>query len=278
MNHSWKTALALAALLLAGHGQAHELKTVSIPSKAMGTSSNAVVVMPDAYKQGNQRFPVVYVLHGWSGNAQSWTDTSKIAALADQYKVILVAPDGAYDKWYIDSPGTPKVKYETYVGKEVVDYIDRNFNTIAKKEARAITGLSMGGFGALNIAVNHPDLFGAVGSTSGGVDPRDFAKNWGMEAVFGDRVKNAEFWNQKAIVNNAHRFIFSGIDMIIDCGVDDFFIKSNRDLHDKLLELRIAHDYIERPGGHSWDYWDNSIKFQVLYFATKFAAKLSKDN
>ena len=149
-------------------------------------------------------------------------------------------------------------------------------DAVLLRSGRAITGLSMGGFGALNIAVNNPATFGAAGSLSGGVDPRDFAKNWGLEAVFGDRVRNADYWNEKAIVSNVHRFIFSGIDLAIDCGVDDFFIDSNRALHQRLLDLRIAHDYSERPGGHTWEYWDNAIRYQALFFADGFARKLAK--
>lgn len=271
-----KMGALLAALLLASPSWAFVAKQVPVPSAAMGTVSNATVVLPDSYAKSNHRYPTVYVLHGWSGNDTDWTAKTEIGKLADQYGVILVMPDGAYDKWYVDSPVSASSKYETYVGKEVVEFVDRSYRTVAKKEGRAITGLSMGGFGALNIAVNHVATFGAAGSLSGGVDPRDFSKNWGLENVLGDHVKNADYWNDKAIVNNVHRFIFSGVDLAIDCGVDDFFIDSNRALHKRMLELKVPHDYSERPGAHSWDYWSNAIKHQVLFFSTKFGEKLDK--
>lgn len=271
-----RIGLLVAALSLSLSAWSFETKQVPLASSAIGKTANATVVLPDTYAKSNSRLPTVYVLHGWSGNDTDWTTKTEIGKLADQHQMILVMPDGAYDKWYIDSPVVAGSKYETYVGKEVVEYIDRNFRTIAKKEARAITGLSMGGFGALNIAVNNPGTFGAAGSLSGGVDPRDFAKNWGLEAVFGDRARNADYWTEKAIVSNVHRFIFSGIDLSIDCGVDDFFIDSNRALHQRLLDLKIPHDYSERPGGHSWDYWANAIKYQALFFADGFARKLAK--
>lgn len=271
-----KIGMLATALLLSLPAWSFETKQVALPSAAMGKTSNATVILPDSYAKSGSRLPTVYVLHGWSGNDGDWAAKTRIGKLADQHQMILVMPDGAYDKWYIDSPIVAGSKYETYVGKEVVEFIDRNYRTIARKEARAITGLSMGGFGALNIAVNNPATFGAAGSLSGGVDPRDFAKNWGLEAVFGDRVRNADYWNEKAIVSNVHRFIFSGIDLAIDCGVDDFFIDSNRALHQRLLDLRIAHDYSERPGGHTWEYWDNAIRYQALFFADGFARKLAK--
>ena len=270
-------SLFVVALLLSGQAWAFEKIQVAVPSSAMGKNSNATVVLPDVYSKGNKRFPTIYVLHGWSGNDSSWTTLTGICRLADQYGVILVMPDGDYDKWYIDSPVMSNSKYESYVGRELVDYVDRRFRTIARKEARAITGLSMGGYGALNVALNNSSTFGAAGSLSGGVDPRDFSKNWGLEAVFGDHVKNSVYWNDKAIINNVHRLIFSAIDLAIDCGVDDFFIDSNRALHQRLLELKIAHDYSERPGGHTWEYWDNAIQYQLLFFTNKFKSKLGKE-
>jgi S-formylglutathione hydrolase FrmB len=195
--------------------------------------------------------------------------------LADEHQMIVVMPNGAYDSWYIDSPIKKHNMYQTYIGKDVVKYIDNKFKTISKKEARAITGLSMGGYGALNVALNNTSTFGAVGSMSGGVDPRYFPKNWGMESVFGDHVENANYWDNKAIINNAHQFIFSDVDIIIDCGVGDFFSRSNRELHDMLIDLKIPHDYIERPGTHDWNYWGNSIKFQTLFFSNKFNEKMN---
>lgn len=129
----------------------------------------------------------------------------------------------------------------------------------------------MGGFGALNIVINNKNTFGNVGSISGGVDPTQFKYNWGLEAVFGPYDDKREFWDKKVIANNAHQFIFSGINIALDCGIDDFFITSNRSLHETLQDMEIDHDYTERPGGHTWDYWDNAIQYQMLFFADKFS-------
>lgn len=271
-----KLAWLLCCALVAGRVSAFETQQISIPSAAMGKASNATVILPDDYRQGTNRFPTVYLLHGWSGNNLDWSEKGGVGKLADQYHLILVMPDGGFDKWYIDSPVSPRDKYETYVGNEVVAFVDHAYRTVAEKGGRAITGLSMGGFGALNIALNYPETFGTAGSISGGVDPREFTKSWGIANAFGDRVKNAEFWNEKAIVDNVDRFLSSGIDVAIDCGVDDFFIESNRALHRRMLELKVRHDYTERPGGHSWDYWSNAIKYQLLFVSTKFDEKLRR--
>lgn len=268
-----KFGLLLSALMVLAPAWAHETIRLPIPSPSMKKAPNATVILPDAYREGDKRFPTVYLLHGWSGNDTDWASKSSVGELADAYGLIIVMPDGGYDKWYVDSPVSPGDKYETYVGQEVVAFVDQRFRTLPEKNARAITGLSMGGFGALHIALNHAATFGAAGSISGGVDPREFPKNWNIAGAFGDPVRNAGYWDNQAIINNAQGFIDGGIALAIDCGVDDFFVPSNRKLHQRLLELKVSHDYSERPGGHTWDYWSNAIKYQILFFSTKFKEK-----
>ena len=127
-----------------------------------------------------------------------------------------------------------------------------------------------GGFGALRIALDRRETFGAAGSISGAVDPRNCEDEPGIADVFGDPARHASFWNSNAIVDSAQDFEHAHIALTIDCGVSDFFVQSNRTLHDKLVELGVPHDYAERPGGHDWSYWSNSIRYQVLFFATAF--------
>ena len=265
----FKAGLLASALAVLAPAWAFETLTLPIPSPSMQKAPRATVILPDGYAKGDKRYPAVYLLHGHGGSDADWASKTSIGKLADTYGLIVVMPDGGYDKWYVDSPVSPADKYETYVGEEVVAFVDQRFRTVARKKARAITGLSMGGFGALHIALNHPNTFGAAGSISGGVDPRPFPKNWNLAGAFGDPVDNAAYWSSVAIINNVHRIADGGIDVAIDCGVDDFFAPGNRALHQRMLELKVPHDYTERPGGHSWDYWANAIKYQVLYFSTK---------
>jgi S-formylglutathione hydrolase FrmB len=262
----------ILTLLLANPVWAYQARVVAIPSGAMHKSFDATVVLPDQYGHGTDadRYPVVYLLHGSGGDYSDWSANTQINSLADLYHVILVMPDGGHESWYIDSPADPRSRYETYVGTEVVAYIDRHFRTIATRQARAITGLSMGGFGALRIALDRPDAFGAAGSISGAVDPRACEDEPGINRVFGDPARHAAFWNSKAIVENARTFEKAHIALTIDCGVDDSLVESNRTLHERLVQLGVPHDYAERPGGHTWEYWSNSIQYQVLFFATSF--------
>lgn len=250
---------------------AYQIETVTIDGQSIKKHHQAMVVLPNDYND-EQKYPVVYVLHGWSGDFSSWTGSTAIAKQADLHQMILVMPDGNYDRWYIDSPVVKDSNYQSYIAKDVVSYIDKHYSTKKDRTQRAITGLSMGGFGALNIKLMNTDIFGNVGSISGGVNPANFAYNWGLANVFGDPVKNREYWDRKAIKFSSHKFL-AGVNLVLDCGSDDFFINDNRELHQVLNSYKVAHDYTERPGGHTWDYWNNAIQYQMLFFADKFAQK-----
>jgi S-formylglutathione hydrolase FrmB len=251
---------------------AFQSRVVTIPSAAMNQSFDATIVLPDDYVRGShtRRYPVIYLLHGSGGDYTDWTANADIGRLADRYHVILVMPDGGRESWYIDSPFNRRSQYETYVGTEVVGWVDAHLRTIAEKYGRAITGLSMGGFGALHIALDRPGTFGAAGSISGAVDPRACDDEPGIDRVFGDRARHAAFWNDNAIIASASNFERDHIDLTIDCGVSDDLVESNRTLHERLVKLGVPHDYTERPGGHTWSYWSNAIRYQVLFFANAF--------
>ena len=88
-----------------------------------------------------------------------------------------------------------------------------------------------------------------------------------MRKVFGNYEDNKEVWDNAAIKNNLDRFTGRKFNIIISCGDKDFFIGTNRELHEKMLEAGIKHTYIERPGKHNWDYWREEIKFQLLFFS-----------
>jgi S-formylglutathione hydrolase FrmB len=260
----------LLLLAISGPALAFHARVVAIPSAAMNETLEATVVLPDAYARGSrdgERYPVVYLLHGSGGDHTDWTSNTH---MADRYHVILVMPDGGHESWYIDSPFDSGSRYETFIGDEVVSYVDSHFRTIAAQHARAITGLSMGGFGALRIALDRPDTFGAVGSISGAVDPRCCEDEPGIDHVFGDPGRHPSFWNRNVIVADAGAFVRAHLDLTIDCGRDDAFVGSNRTLHERLVALGVPHDYAERPGGHTWDYWANAIRYQMRFFATSF--------
>jgi S-formylglutathione hydrolase FrmB len=252
--------------------KAARVDTILVYSNAMQKNIKVAVVIPDNAKlQTGIKFPVVYLLHGYSGNHGSWLkDAPQLQYRADQYQVMLVCPDGGYGSWYYDSPINDSIKYETFITKELIPYIDSNFPTSANKDHRAITGLSMGGHGGLFLGIRHSDLFGNAGSVCGGVDIRPFPNSWDIKKSLGTIIEHPQNWTDYSVVTIAKNLKPGQIHIIFDCGVSDFFIDVNRSLHQVLLTNKIDHDYTERPGGHNKAYWSNSIDYQLQFFAKKF--------
>eukprot|EP01133_Synstelium_polycarpum_P017630 gene17630-21026_t len=266
--------LALLCLLCCNTSLwAAKVDTVNTYSPSMKKQIKAVVVLPDTYNQ-QENFPVVYLLHGYGGNYSNFIN--KIPAIreaADQYHMILVCADGNVSSWYLDSPQDSSWKYETYISKELVEWIDGHYKTKKDRSARAITGLSMGGHGALSMAIKHQQVFGAAGSMSGGVDFRPFPENWDLSKRLGPYASYPERWKENCVIEMVHLLSKDKLALIFDCGKDDFFYPVNKALHEKLTYYNIPHDFISRPGNHNWAYWSNSIAYQLLYFSKFFATK-----
>ncbi|MEQ1800241.1 MAG: alpha/beta hydrolase family protein [Lacibacter sp.] len=250
---------------------ASKVDTISVYSNVMRKEIKAVVITPRNYKKSKERFPVVYLLHGYSGNYAQWIKAApQLQQKADELKMILVCPDGGFNSWYFDSPLDTTVKYETFISKELISYIDLNYKTIADNKHRAITGLSMGGHGGLYLSIKHKDVFSAAGSICGGVDIRPFPKNWDLKKQLGDSSCCLQNWEDNTVVNLVDQLKNKDLRLIIDCGLGDFFLNVNRNLHQKLMNLKIDHDYIERPGAHNTAYWGSSIDYQLLFFRKWF--------
>ncbi|MDB5110152.1 MAG: XynC protein [Mucilaginibacter sp.] len=270
MNTRKFIALVLFCACLYSRTNAATIDTALTHSAAMHKDIKAVVVKPADYTAG-KRFPVIYLLHGFSGNYSDWIKkVPAIADLADTYHIIIVCPDGNFAGWYFDSTMNSEWKYETYVAGELVNYIDKHYATLADKKHRAITGLSMGGHGALFLAFKHQDVFGAAGSMSGVVDIRQFPDSFGIEQVLGKYSEHPERWEQNSVVNMLYLLKPNSLAITFDCGYDDMMYASNQKLHQNLLERKIPHEYTIRPGGHSWEYWGNSINYQALFFSRYF--------
>jgi S-formylglutathione hydrolase FrmB len=244
--------------------------TVDTFSPSMKKNIRAVVIRPDNYNEVKE-LPVLYLLHGYSGNYASWIAGAKgLEKSADIYQMVIVCPDGGFGSWYWDSPVDPAFQYETYVSKELVGWIDNKYKSIKNPRGRAITGLSMGGHGALFLAFRHQDVFGAAGSMSGGVDIRPFPLNWDMAKRLGNYNEQPERWEKNTVINLLYLLKPNSLKLIIDCGTEDFFYRVNENLHAQLLLRNIPHDYITRPGAHDWAYWSNAINYQLLFMNNYF--------
>ena len=262
--------------IVASDGRAIDADTIEVMSQAMGRSIKNVVVTPRQYhltREESSYYPVLYLLHGAYGCYSDWSKKANLHRLADKYNVIIVCPDGQ-DSWYFDSPVDPKMQFETYVSKELVAYIDSHYRTYANRYMRAITGLSMGGHGALFLAFRHPDVFWSCGSMSGNMDITQFPDQWHIKDRLGDYAGNEQRWRDHAVCNLVNQVkecpLLPAQNIIIDDGLNDIFIQNNISLHEQLVEAGIDHDFTVRPGRHSWDYWVNSLDYHMIFFHKAF--------
>ena len=262
--------IAVLLSLTTSAALAATVTTVSIDSQAMGKSIPATLILPDSYDDNARWFPVLYLLHGAGGSHASWSDGTDVAALADEYGIIIICPDGGKTSWYFDSPIDPTCQYETFVAKECVAYIDENYRTRAHRDSRALCGLSMGGHGALFLAIRHRDVFSAAVALSGGVDIRPFPDNWDIKKRIGRIDTHKENWESHTVINLAKDLRDGELAISLDCGEGDFFLDVNRALHAQLLEAGVSHAYLERPGKHDWIYWRAAVKRQTPFIAQHF--------
>ncbi|HEX8561543.1 MAG TPA: alpha/beta hydrolase-fold protein [Flavobacterium sp.] len=254
---------------------AANVDTLQISSAAMGKTYKAAVALPESYARSKKAYPVMYLLHGAYGHFDDWLrstpDPNAVKNLADQYNIIIVMPEGENFSFYLDSPTNKESQFETYIIRDVIGKIDRTYRTISNKKGRVISGLSMGGHGALYLSTRHPEMFCAVGSMSGAVDLASILER----AANDDTAKNVdatvrlprESYPGYAVVNMVDKMKVNALPTIIDIGVEDFLIEMNRELHRRLLYANVPHEYTERPGAHTWDYWQNALPYHVLFFS-----------
>lgn len=257
-----------------------KVDSLDIPSAVMQKNLRAAVVLPNSYAKGKATYPVLYLLHGGGGRFSDWLsktpDKQLLQNLSDQYNLIIVTPEGETLSGYLDSPIRKDNQFETYITKEVVEKIDNTYRTIRDRKGRVISGLSMGGHGSLYLSARHPDLYCAAGSMSGAVDLD--RKNWKLtpefakqitpqfERILGPAGATPDVYAANSVVNMVDKIKANGLKIIIDCGVDDFLIEPNRELHRRLVYNQTPHDYTEHPGGHTWEYWENSLPSHMLFF------------
>ena len=273
--------LALCLFMAAPAAFAARVDTLAIASAVMHKTYRAAVVLPASYARNKKaNYPVLYLLHGAYGHFADWLksppDKRLVHNLADQYNIIIVLPEGETFSFYLDSPVSPESQFETYLTREVLPKIDQTYRTVRDRKGRVIAGLSMGGHGALFLSARHPDLYCAAGSMSGALDLSSFnrklspadaaqrAKIWAP--ILGSETDNPERFAANSVLSLVDQLQLNKLPLIIDCGVDDGLIDINREVHRRLLYNHTPHDYTERPGAHTWQYWQNALPYQMLFF------------
>ena len=277
-NEKFRLSCILIAISLCSSALAAKIDSLDIRSTAMNKTYKAAVVLPASYSKNKAAYPVLYLLHGGFGHYRDWIektpDKELLHNLSDKYNLIIVLPEGEVFSYYIDSPIQKGSQFESYIIKDVIPKIDNTYRTNRSSKARTISGLSMGGYGALYLSARHPDLFCASGSMSGALNPD--MRGWKLSPEMANNIKNAFAsimgsmdsvdYSAYSVISMADVIKKNGTKLIFDCGVDDFLIEPNRELHRRLVFNQTPHDYSERPGGHSWAYWQNALPYHVHFF------------
>jgi len=221
------------------------------------------VLLPRGYQFGTKRFAVLYLLHGLYGDYTDWTTRTKLQQYTASLPLLIVMPD-AGDSWYTNSATVPGDKFEDYIVKDLIPEIDARYRTRSLRSARAIAGLSMGGYGALKFALKYPQLFAFAGSFSGAfdaplqLDERVPEYREKLLVAFGHNGSPTRATNDLSRLLNQDSAQVPYL--YIACGTEDGFLPINREFVSSLPSRKIAYEYHETPGGHSWDYWDRSVQ------------------
>ena len=302
----------------AGPPSASRVAHEQFHSEALGVDKAVLVYLPRGYDSTPaRRWPVFYYLHGLGGNETNWVQSGKLDAAADQLGLpaIVVMPDGD-DGFYLDSASkidydqcmkdgtglflpdrephdTTCVRarnYETYIAKDLVGWVDGRYRTIARRDGRALAGLSMGGFGAMSVGFRHADAFAAAASHSGAIallyrGPRPFApgktelysdvSGWGtaagpigawIQTLFGTSIAD---WKAHDVVELATQAGAGPgkLALYFDCGTeDDFALQDNLQyVHEALTARHIEHEYFLGPGKHDFAFWTARVPRSLAF-------------
>ena len=267
------------------------IESLKVKSQLLGKDVKYNIYLPADYDKNARRYPVLFLLHGYSDDETGWTQFGEANAIADKSinsgevpPMIIVMPDAGVT-WY-QNTFDGKTKFEDFFFKEMIPYIDSTYRTRAKREFRAVAGLSMGGLGSLLFALKHPDMFTACVPMSAAVWTDDEVITGNQDQarydyVFGDLygkgLKGKDRLTEHFYKNDPLKIVETGkaddlkkVRYYIDCGDDDFLIKGNMALHAAMLDKKIPHEFRVRDGGHTWTYWRTSLPEALKFIGESF--------
>jgi S-formylglutathione hydrolase FrmB len=277
-----RTVFLLMAAIMASatFTRAGGYQTVTFVAQHLGGMKvSANVILPRGYAASNRRFPVLYLVDGYSGNYTAWVAKSHIVQYAQKYEEIIFMPEYGATSWYVNSYVHPSMRWEDYMIKDVIPYVDSHYPTIASRAGRAIVGDSMGGYGALMLGLKHANLFAAAASLSGTLrcaewDPAKI-KIPSLSEAFGPfdnpaRAAVDPFKLVKTVPPALMPQIYFSIGE--QDGAEN--LGDNRAFAHLLAQLKIPYRYCEVPGGHQWPVWELEIQHVLAIQAPVLGVKV----
>lgn len=235
-------------------------------SQSVAKQSQMMVCFPDRL-EAEAPYSVLYLLHGLSDDHTAWTRYTSIERYAAGLPLIVVMPDG-HRSFYTD--GVDGLAYEGAIIKDVVDVVEKFFNVRAERAGRAISGLSMGGYGAMKLGLKYPEMFASVAAHSSAFSITKIPEQRNdlepeVRRIYGENYGHGGDDDCFALARNADQSTLPALRF--DCGDEDFLIESNRLFHKHLTDIGIAHEYAEHPGIHNWAYWDEHVQESLAFHA-----------
>ena len=285
-------ASILFALPLLAQTTSARVDCGSMASTILGHPVDYCIALPPGYDTGAGRYPVIYYLHGLFEHAASWSEHSGLQtweSLMSQGKignVIVVMPDGG-KSFYVNSLDG-RERYEDFLIQEFIPAIDHKYRTIANRKNRGISGVSMGGFGALHLGMQHPDVFGSASAHSAALiakfpNPLPTEGRWGflakiVQEPFGAPLNEAYFDANNPLTLAKHPERFANLKLYFDCGDQDRygFDAGARELDQILTSRGFPHQFTLRPGNHGWSYLDEYLHFSLEFHWQAFSQSTAR--
>lgn len=243
---------------------------LDLDSAARGKKTSYLAFVPQATRRSDERIPVLYLLHGAGG---SWIELSEHAhfllqELATKHRLVIVTPDGDADGWYVDSGRLQGANIQTYLLDELMPEVERRLPVSSR---RSVAGISMGGNGAIAMALKRPGTFTSVSSLSGALDLTAVTGRKALIDRLGDYDENRAEWEANSALHlvRAHPEEAKKLPLLLSIGREDLWAPSNQAFHKLLGDLGIAHDYKETPGSHGWNLWLSMLPEHVAWHADR---------
>jgi len=247
--------------------------SATIGSAALGFSTHVEVIFPQNHKEDIAAKRVLYLLHGLSDDCTAWLYKTRIAQYARQKNYIVIMPE-VQRSFYSDMKHGSK--YFTYVSRELPEICEAILNFKHTRQNTFVAGLSMGGYGAIKCGLARPEFYAACASFSGALDMKtrvEEAKQSGqisehfpeMAAILGEDFAYPDnvdlFHLAQEVVNLPDK-----PRVLITCGDEDFLLGDNHRFNAHMHALNYGHTYMEWPGAHTWDFWEDCLPLAFDFF------------
>lgn len=246
---------------------------IIIPSpENLGTNDTVWILKPSNY-DASKKYPVVYLMHGHGGSYKDYFQNKKFQDIADLYDFILVAPDGFKDCWYIDAPQKGEKQFETFFVQELLPTVEKNYSI--DTDNRFITGISMGGHGAMWLFLHHPNLFKSAGSCSGVLELRYSGNVKGsLSRLLGDFADGGNInFRDFSCINHLENIVGKDKYIYFDCGTEDHLYAAAKLFRDRCDILGIKAYSVFSPGKHNGEYFDRAFKEHFEFFSKQIKNK-----